>query len=536
MFFAVLLFQRCAQINPLTGGQRDRTPPVLLSARPEPLSTNFHGHQILFRFDEFVQVKDLSNQMLITPALKTRPEVFADGKTVKVLIDTTELKPNTTYRFYFGASIADMHEGNTLKNFEYIFSTGDHIDSMQFSGKVVDAGNNAPLNNILVGLYPGKNLSDSLPFKETPEYITHTDASGAFNIGHLPPGTYRTYAISDEDKNLLYDQDNEKIGFLNEDLVLPHDSALEFKLFKQDPPKSYVKKTLTPYYGLLKILFNKRSQALVKAYDPALENNIYIPDHTEPLDTMSLYYREVSDSLRLLVQFRDKKEQDTLLVALPKKSLKKRKFSFITMNTQNQQIPLGVYPRLRFITWMDTLFASDKVLVFEFQKDTSNLRLPCTRRWLNPRELELKADLIGGNAYRIHLDTSMFQDAFGQRNDTCTFRFTQQSAKDLGQLGLILVLNKKQAYLVQLLNEKDQVYREQSFFLPLASSNSKSLVFTGLQPGNYRVRIIFDNNNNAKWDSGQLFKKLQPEAVFLYPKTIKVISDWEIEEEIRFTD
>src|SRR5262245_36841014 len=130
VFGLFLLLTHCAQIVPLSGGKRDATPPKLLEAEPQNKNTGFNSDRITLKFDEFVQVKDLPNQMVVSPKIKTPPEVNADGKKVNISIKKEELAPNTTYRLFFGKAIADMNESNSIPAFEYIFSTGDHIDSL----------------------------------------------------------------------------------------------------------------------------------------------------------------------------------------------------------------------------------------------------------------------------------------------------------------------------------------------------------------------------------------------------------------------
>ena len=51
-------------------------------------------------------------------------------------------------------------------------------------------------------------------------------------------------------------------------------------------------------------------------------------------------------------------------------------------------------------------------------------------------------------------------------------------------------------------------------------------------PGEYEVRILFDENNNGKWDAGDYSKKLQPEITLALPKKISIKADWENERDI----
>jgi hypothetical protein len=146
-------------------------------------------------------------------------------------------------------------------------------------------------------------------------------------------------------------------------------------------------------------------------------------------------------------------------------------------------------------------------------------------------------DVFKGNAtYSLQPDTGSFYDVYGTGNDTTNIIFKKESQPDFGKLTLNIVFQKKQAYIIQLLNDRKIVSREHFLTLTLSSSNAVSIDFTDIPPGTYFVKIIFDNNENKKWDTGHLLKRKQPEKVILHSKEMKIAADWEIEEEIKIMD
>ncbi len=184
-----LSLSRCAQITPLTGGKKDTTPPKMLSALPANASLNFNSKQIFIQFDEYIQLRDITNQFIITPQTKELPDIEAQGKTLKINF-TESLLPNTTYKLAFGNAIVDLHEGNALPNFEYVFSTGNKIDSLKLIGQLINAINKKVAPNLLVGLY--SNLAnDSIVYKEKPLYITRTNANGNYEFNYLPTNSFK---------------------------------------------------------------------------------------------------------------------------------------------------------------------------------------------------------------------------------------------------------------------------------------------------------------------------------------------------------
>lgn len=73
----------------------------------------------------------------------------------------------------------------------------------------------------------------------------------------------------------------------------------------------------------------------------------------------------------------------------------------------------------------------------------------------------------------------------------------------------------------------------------LADQLVKSIQVTGntwsdkmFEPGEYDVRILYDDNNNGKWDPGNYKEKLQPEKAVTLAKKVSVRADWDNEKDI----
>ena len=203
-----LIATSCANIVAPTGGVKDTTPPKMISSSPKKGAVNFTDKNFRVNFNEFIKLKD--KEVLVSPPLKTAPKVRLRGKAFLVNWKDT-LKENTTYTFVFGDNIQDITEGNTLNNFQFVFSTGSVIDSLTYSGKVLDAATGNALENVSVLLY--KENWDSIPAKQKPYYLAKTNKDGTFSFNYLKEGKYKIFALKDENYNLLYDLPNEKIGF-----------------------------------------------------------------------------------------------------------------------------------------------------------------------------------------------------------------------------------------------------------------------------------------------------------------------------------
>ena len=208
----IAILQACAKQGYPTGGPKDEKPPVVLSTTPPNGTLNFDAKEFYIQFDEYVQVKNADENILVSPPMKQKPEYGTKGRGILVKIKDTLLE-NTTYLFQFKEGIVDFNEGNALKSFEYVFSTGSHIDSMTLRGKVLDAFTDKPWKETVtvVAYYAqGKGdtatkippSGDSVAAKEQPMYMTRCDDEGNFELNHLREGRYLLLAYEDGDKNL----------------------------------------------------------------------------------------------------------------------------------------------------------------------------------------------------------------------------------------------------------------------------------------------------------------------------------------------
>ncbi|MEO1012987.1 MAG: Ig-like domain-containing protein, partial [Bacteroidota bacterium] len=228
LFCALFAFLQCARRGNPTGGPKDVEPPVLLRADPENMSINFDAKTIKLYFDEYVKLKDIQEQLIVSPPLKYPPEISPQSgadKVVEISIKDT-LKENTTYTLNFGQGITDNNEGNPSSFLTYVFSTGDYIDSLTVSGVVKDAYNKEPDEFISVMLYKlDTAYTDSTIYQKPPNYITNTlDSTIIFTLKNLKEGKYALFGIKDEAKNNIFDQNSDKIAFIRDTVDLPTDS------------------------------------------------------------------------------------------------------------------------------------------------------------------------------------------------------------------------------------------------------------------------------------------------------------------------
>ncbi len=531
----VLLLSHCAQIVPLTGGEPDRSPPVLLEAVPANNSTGFTGGEIVLRFDEYVQLKDLNNQLMISPRLRTAPKVLASGKTVVVTFKTGELQPGTTCRIDFAKAIADMNESNSLPNFSYVFSTGEMIDTLKLSGSVTTASNNAAGRETIVGLYRQSDTltaseQDSLLYLFPPDYSARTSESGQFTISNLPAGIYYIYALNDNNRNNIYDGGAEKVAFLNEHLVLNSDSTVSLRMFLEEPPAIFVKRSFSAIYGAATIILNTRAAVSMKPLNHLLTPYLHETRKNVLKDTVEIFYHNINDSLSLALSYKGSVKRDTVHILLPENRASGKRLRTFKTNTGTGLLRPQEELSMTFPVWMDTTYIRRDRLKMAADEDSAIGGRTAAMRWLDIRTLLINAPLKSGITYKLKPDTGFVRDLDGVSNDTAQIVFTKQDKAELSKLTLNIRVQQKRPYVLQLINGAGSVVAERAFEPALSSSNMVQINFEDLLPGTYRAKVIFDDNANGRWDTGHLIKRLQPEKVLTPAKEFKLLADWEVEE------
>lgn len=247
LLLPLCIIASCARMGQPDGGWYDETPPHVVSTQPADQATGVSARKVIINFNEYIKIDNPSEKVVFSPPQLEQPEVKAQGKRIVVTLQDS-LKENTTYTIDFSDAITDYTENNPLGNYTYSFSTGDHIDTLEVAGTVVEAENLEPIKGILVGLYDAREeflrnstrqdstqqdsiqqdltpqdstRRDSTIFETTPFLrVSHTDDGGRFVIKGVAPGEYRIFALQDADGNYMYTQKSEKLAFLD-DVIVP---------------------------------------------------------------------------------------------------------------------------------------------------------------------------------------------------------------------------------------------------------------------------------------------------------------------------
>lgn len=520
IFFTII---SCARQGSPSGGPKDETPPKFLGSSPDTLSLNVDPNikEINIDFDEYVILKNHTQQIVVSPPLSSSATFMPVGsprKSVKIKLNEPLLE-NTTYNINFGNALQDNNEGNKLPYFQYVFSTGDYIDSLEITGKANVLSLKENPENLIVALYKADSAyNDSVVIREKPFYISRPDSAGMFRLNYLHPGKYQMIAFQDEVENMQFDFGKEKFGFVEQPVDLHENQQINIQLFDQQPAYKAGKANQKGYGHLVfrfsgqpdevevhpvdfnfttsKITYKPKSDSLNFWFDPVTDTIEekskrinFLVKHLQQTDTVSLVY---SNSMRHQLTLSENSKGGFT----PSKKLK------ITSN----------YPLAK----LDSAFISVK-------KDTIGLPFKLEKDKENENAFVLDFPVELSSNYEVELLPGAVTDFFGETNDTLNIDFKTKTRNDFGNIKLTLQGKPDQPFWIQLLTEKDEVVNENY-------TNDSYFEYKYLAPGNYYFRVLVDENENNFWDTGDFFTKKQPEAAFTYKGFVSVRALWDVEE------
>ncbi|MDI9879041.1 Ig-like domain-containing domain [Flectobacillus longus] len=517
----------CAQVVAPTGGKKDTLAPKLVMSIPANQSKNYKGKSIEIQFDEYINVDNLQQQLLITPSMEPFFTTKTMSRGVRITFEDA-FQPNTTYSFNFREAIKDITERNPAKNVRIVFSTGGVIDSLSIEGNVEDIIENKGLLDATVGVY---RYSDTLKInKMKPYYFTKTDSTGNFRIENVAEGKYRIYAITDVNSNLLYDETKEKIGFITDTLQLSKSvSGLKIKVAKADnsPVKVSKTRTTTNYYyvelnkGIKKVDIKFENPQDSIPYQLVEKNMVRVYNLKKVSQDTIKIAMTVVDSLDRKFDFKQKikfkakgKKEDSFV----------EEFKYEVSPQNNQQVdlkevgytikfskPIGTFDWKKIKILNDTLKKVDileKHFSWNVDKTEVLLKIPEAPK---PKEF-----------LSLEIPINTFQSIEGDTNKIVKQLNPLRDPENYGLIEGLINNPKGKQCIVQILNDKKEVIRE------LIHTKTGKYTFDFLTPGIYSIRLIVDSNKNGRWDMANVDKNITGEEILHIKDKIKLKQNFEL--------
>nr|WP_294868186.1 Ig-like domain-containing domain [Prevotella sp.] len=570
------------------GGWFDETPPKVIGASPADGAVNVNQKKINIYFDEFIKLDNPSEKVVVSPPQLEQPEIKGAGRRIQIsLVDS--LKANTTYTIDFSDAISDNNEGNPMGNYTYSFSTGAAIDTMEVSGHVLESENLEPVKGILVGLYA--DHADSA-FRTKPMLrVSRTDSRGRFVIKGLAPGSYRIYALQDQDGDYKFSQKSEKIAF-SHDIIVPsckpdvrqdttwvdslHIKSIDQVDYIHFLPDNIVLRAFTEPLTDRFFLKAERQKAnsftLFFSYGDSIlpqikglnfdAENAFLVEASEKKDTITYWLKDtalvnqdtllmdityrMTDSTGVLVNKTDSaqeilskepyakrmKNMEKELAAWTKKQEKKKKKGEpydSVMEVKPLDVQLSV----------SSQFDPDQNVIFSFptplaKVDTAAIHLYAkhdTLWYRAPMEflpLENRKYELRGE-WRPDIEYSLEVDSAAFED------IYGLASKPIKQGFKVNSLDTYGTLLVNITSLHDlplivQLLDAQDKVVKETKTVNGVAEFYYLKPQKYYMRLIVDRNNNGKWDTGNYASDQQAEEVYYYPEAIECKAKWDLTE------
>ena len=568
------------------GGWYDETPPRVIGESPADQATGVNSKKVTIYFDEFIKMDNPTENVVVSPPQLEAPEIKTEGKKISVKLQDS-LRANTTYTIDFSNSISDNNEGNPLGNYTYTFSTGDHIDTMQVAGYVIDAQNLEPVQGILVGLYD--NLNDTA-FTKTPMLrVSRTDDKGHFSIKGVRNGQYRVFALKDADNNYMFNAKSEEIAFdpntystschpdIRQDTIwsdslhikdieqvpymhfFPDDIVL--RAFTEEQTDRYFQKADRTEADHFTLYFTYGDTELPKITGLNFNaDSAFIVEPSVNTDTITYWLRDTAlvnqDTLEVQLDYRAtdstgvlRAQTDTLEILSKQpyeKRMKAKQDAFEKWQKQQEKnkkkgrpvetsMPADqLKPEYRIASSIDpdqTPLIVMPAPIASIDTSKIHLYLKVDSTW-NPIPFQIGESPSVPRTYQI----------IGEWRPGCQYSLETDSMAFTSIYGLVSAPSKQgfkvpgeDEYNVFPVNVNGfngkrivvQLLNQSGKLVKSQSSDNGSVVFQWVKPGMYYLSMFVDENKNDRWDTGDYASGRQPEAVYYYNEPIERKAKWD---------
>lgn len=564
-----LMISACANrgVGP-QGGPKDSIPPFVTEESPLNGSLNFQGKRVEVHFNEYIQLDNVVENVLISPPQQQPPIVKAIGKRVIVTFEQP-LQDSTTYTIDFGPAICDFTEKNAMEGYTFSFSTGDTMDSLSVYGYVVNAADLNPVSGIVVGLHQqGKTGPDGAePFESVPfDRVGKSDADGAFAIHNIHPGEYNVFGLLDNSRDYVY-QPGESLAW-QEETVTPFctlsDSSYEYGpadivlwYFEEDKRRLYFQRANREEAHRVQFTFSapQGTRPTFRSLRPSevdstLNDSTYqdwmpytLWQYSAQNDTITLWLTDsiaiAQDSLHLEMSYLRtdsiyelESKTDTLLLLYRAPKLSAKALESKQRQLRNRKLTIKSNAKRGFEVY-DTLSISsvtpirtiiqDSIHLFE-RKDTTYIPLPYTLQVADSTRMRYHIiyPYQSEHQYELRVDSAAITDIYDISCDKAKFQMILKSVEEYATLRVRLRDFNPLAR-IQVLDDKDKVVRE----LPAQPDGA---YFENLAPKTYYMRLYIDSDENGKWSTGDWAKRKQPESVYYFPAKLSLKANWDFDE------
>ena len=528
LFISLTCF-RCANMQRPTGGPKDSIPPKLLGVSPENLTRNFNSKEIILQFDEYIKLTNQFKEFSISPDLDRQPEFKVKKKALHIILPDS-LDANTTYTINFGKGLVDYNEGNPFVDYNYVFATGNQLDSLSISGTVKNAFTKGfdkdKDKEVKVILIPTRQ--DSIFGKRKANIFALVDTAGNFKFNNLREDTYRIYALKEQNNDRIFNSPDESIGFLADSIVLNKNvEGIRLEFSKGLPLQFRTLEKKIEKSSRILLTFNQPVDApTLRVIDPQSLNSNQVTRFSNQKDSAFIYLEKLDfDSIKFELQSNNN-VLDTILIRRGKAEKYER--TLVPIVNINNKVD-----KIKHITLTSDFpikqIDKEKILILEDSVSRRNFQLQ--KDSIDQNKYHIRFNWKAKRNYELVIQENAILSPFNDTNKEFKRQFTLDESDNYGDIKFTISgLENDVYYIVELINEsKDKVFDTKKLF------NTHEISYNKFPGGKYSIRIFKDLNNNGRWDGANVYQKTQAEPIWYYDKTFTIRANWEQTEKLEPT-
>jgi len=363
------------------------------------------------------------------------------------------------------------------------------------------------------------DYTDSIVSKSKPIYYSVTNKQGDYTMNYLKAGTYKLFALKDENRNFMYDLPNEQVGANDSLITLLSDTASSYSvisIFTKDYKKQAITFKKFYYPGKLVMTFARAADSITFYKSDSTELKYESIEINEERDSVIIWKPNLGSEKSVLNVRLDTTMETINIYPFSAPKITPNLIAKPKSPTINKDKPFV----LVFEQPIDS-FSMEGVKVF---KDTS--KIPLSSVLIDKQNLLLIFDSKQDERYSYLILPNSITDIFGiQNSDSLTGKIIIRKEDYFGSFTLKLnPKNDSVNYLISILDDKGNLIDK------IATTGVSEVNFNNLEPGKYSIKAVEDINQNGKWDTGDYYLKLKPEQVFYFPQEIEIRSNWEMAE------
>ncbi len=539
LLLSFIFLIKCANQLPPTGGEVDKIPPEIEEVYPPDGTINYDEDYFEIEFSEYVDKRSVRDAIFISPFIEGSLEFSWTGTSLEVTFPE-ELKEDVTYTITIGTDVVDLNNKNRMAQaFTFSFSTGNKIDKKVISGSVYGKEK----EGIFIYAYTINENTDTLLARK-PDYVSQTGVNGNFNLKGLGEGDYRVFAVNDQFKDYLYQQDQDKIGIPFKDIRLSEEDSiftgLNYLLFNADTTKPrIISGVMTDRFHLMVTCSEELKKKSIQAQNFSLidstENEIYNVDYAykgkgKPEEYILMFDAEIdaANVVYLMADSITDLNGNTMTKDFAKILVSDRADtnSIIITSTEPKQSEMVDFQDTEIKIFFDEAFNKDFPTSAIALTDTFNKPLDFDINFYDDATLIIKPadNLKADKNYLVKIELGEFADPAGNSKDSLfTLKFKTISGLDFtGLSGNLIDLDYNKNPVLVLENGGKQELKYQQ------KLSSSSFEFSRIEPGKYVLWCFLDEDNDGEYDFGWPDPIKFSELFSFYPDTLNLRPRWEV--------